>query len=255
MHNSDDPKRLALVTCYLDESGTDDDNEQAVVAGILLNKHNFEYFEQEWARLLSNCNINPPIHMNEFGENGKFGYLRAQDRFNFFSSAIELANNCKVYSVAATLNKQEYEEHVDEKIRKNFSIYGFCFMLLAYVNERQAQYMNFKEDIAYLFDNGAPHKNHIINARDRILKWEKENKFIKNMGSLSFNGDVNISAFQIADVLAWGVRRKISNKSLNKGFEPIENLFHKENHMQYGLEGEFLEGFAKELNQLVPELE
>ncbi|MBF0505792.1 MAG: hypothetical protein HQL09_03055 [Nitrospirae bacterium] len=191
--------------------------------------------------------------MDEFVEKGEFGHIRYKDRFNFFSEAVELTNNCKVYSIAATLNKQEYEQYIHEKIRKTFSIYGFCFMLLAYINGRQAQHMKFREKIAYLFDY-APHRNHIMVARDRILEWEKENKFIKNMGSLTFDGDVNISALQVADIVAWGVRRKISNIQLNKGFEPIENLFNKEHHMQYGWESDFLKGFADDINQIVPEL-
>ena len=112
MHHSDDPKKAALVTCYLDESATDDNNPQAVVAGVLFNRNNFMYFDREWTRLLSKHKMTSPIHMNEFVEKGKFGHIRYKDRFNFFSEAVELTNNCKVYSVAATLNKQEYEQYV-----------------------------------------------------------------------------------------------------------------------------------------------
>ncbi len=252
MHHSDDPDRQTLaVTCYLDESGTDSHNPQAVVAGILFNKQNFMYFEDQWVELLSRYQISPPLHMNEFVEKGRFGHIRYKDRFNFFSEAVDLINNCKIYSIAATLNKQEYEGHIHKEIRKSFSVYGFCFMLLAYINGCQARYMHFKEKIAYLFDNGAQHKNHIIVARDRILEWEKDQAFANNMGSLTFDGDVKISTLQAADIVAWGARRKISNIALHKGFEPIGNLFNAEHHLQYGWDSDFLKNFAQEINKIV----
>src|SRR5208282_627464 len=93
MHHSDNPNKLSLVTCYLDESGTDTNNPQAVVAGILFNKNNFMYFDKEWTDILSCYRITPPLHMNEFVQSGRFGYVRYKDRLNLFSDVVDLINN------------------------------------------------------------------------------------------------------------------------------------------------------------------
>src|ERR1022692_1046571 len=67
MHQSDDESRqAAVVTCYLDESGTHEGAPIAVVGGLLLNKARFGALDGGWDSMLAAHSIPPPLHMNEF---------------------------------------------------------------------------------------------------------------------------------------------------------------------------------------------
>jgi len=229
MHHSDNSDRLSLaVSCYVDESGTDSLNPDAVVAGVVFNKQNFLSFDRQWARLLSRHSIKPPLHMIRLPDKlSRNGSRHQANRLKFFSEAVEIINDYKNHSVAATLNKQDYNENTPdldaEKTKK--SIYGWCFILLANLNHRAAENKKYDANIAYVFDNGIPHKINIFAARDLMLNWQKSKPL--HMGSLTFDSYDNVSALQAADMVAWGARRRVSNIPIDKGFEPINDLLDK----------------------------
>jgi len=71
MHQSDDESRqAAIVTCYLDESGTQEGAPIAVVGELLLNKANFASLDAAWWPMLVKHSIEPPLHMKDFRRPG-----------------------------------------------------------------------------------------------------------------------------------------------------------------------------------------
>ncbi|MGA2191924.1 MAG: DUF3800 domain-containing protein [Nitrospirota bacterium] len=247
MHHSDDPDRMSIaVTCYLDESTVTlgNDSPYAVVAGVLFRKPEFLYFEEQWQSLLSRYGITPPLHMRDKPRN-------KSKRFKFFSECVKLINDCKIYSVAATLHKQQYEDSFAPEIRENSSIYITCFVLLSYLNHSQAEYRaqfgDIAGNIAYFYDHGCRHKEDLRQAYDVMMEWQK----LKPLHVGSFTEDSRIlSTFQAADLVAWAVHRKINNHPFHKGLEPIEELLNEEHHIQHGYDGDFLQRFADAMNQL-----
>jgi Protein of unknown function (DUF3800) len=95
MHNTKDPDKQAWAFgCYLDESGTDDLSPYTVVAGLLLNRHNFISLGKEWNYFLKNYKIKHPIHMKEFGRpHGNLAYLTNEERYLIFAHLVLCPRN------------------------------------------------------------------------------------------------------------------------------------------------------------------
>ena len=86
LHHSTDPSRsMAVLTCYLDKSGTDNSSEVAVVGGLILDMSQFRRLDKEWHNILNLHNIPWPLHMKEFGLHGKLKDMRSEARRSFFS--------------------------------------------------------------------------------------------------------------------------------------------------------------------------
>jgi Protein of unknown function (DUF3800) len=241
MHHSDDPNNEVLaLECYLDESGTDDTCPKAVIAGILLDRPRFLRIEKEWSELLAEKKIDPPLHMNEFGEHGIFGSMSPEDRFSLFTRAVDIINTFKIWSVSATLSKQEFNTYfatagqlppqVASRVMYEFCLATLIHKIDSMVDEWKPKY---NPKIAYLLDSGVPYPEVVIEVANKI---EKAFGPPYNYETVTHGQDKKIPALQVADMVAWGVRRKVSNKTFLNGFEPIEDIFIKK-HVASSFEG------------------
>jgi len=242
MHHSDDPNRQAWafsVRCYLDESGTHDQSPYTVVAGLCLNRNSFISLGKLWNELLRDMQIKPPVHMKEFGRpNGRLGYLTDAQRYLLFANITAIINSHKVYSIAATMDQKQFKEICRLHPKKEMSSYGMCFVLCAYINHKQAEYKKYSHNIAFLMSEISEHKGQILATHAEMKECQKTNPF--HMGSISFDDPINVPALQAADIIAWGVRKRLMEESFNQGFEYIEKIF-DENHLEYPyLEEHFL---------------
>jgi hypothetical protein len=225
MHHSDDPERLTLaVACYLDESGIDQHNPLAVMAGIVLRRERFIRFDSDWNDILSKFKIDPPIHMKEFGKHGRHGHLDYPTRNELFTELAYIINRYKIHSVAVTLNHEQYNKMLSDKTKKEVSIYGLCFMLCAHQCFAMTQVNHYYGRMAFLMEEGNEFAEDVRRAHKGMMKMRKEGATYISDGSLTFEPK-ELSPLQAADIIAWGVRRKVSNVPIIKGFEPIVRIF------------------------------
>jgi len=234
MHHSDDPtKQTFAATCYLDESGTDHKNPKVVVAGLILAKSAFFSFDKDWTKLLSDNNIAPPLHMNEFGEDGRLGGFSYKERHRLFSRVVKLINSHKALSISAFLDRNAYESYFPFK--KAMSMYGLCFIkCLHIVNIAGKLAKPLSSRIAIVLDNTTEHKGDILRARDVMLEAQNgmyldtsEYGTLDYIGSITFDDDRFVSPLQASDVIAWSTRRRSGGLAIDKGFEPLVSIFNK----------------------------
>ena len=238
MHHSDDPNRqTTFLTCYLDDSGTDKKNPDAVVGGIVIDRTSSVPFDAEWMELLEEYKIKPypkrtvrVLHMNEFGPHGKDNHLSLKERFELFTKGVATINKYKKYSVAGTLSKVTYDAIVIDEGQRAFSEYGFCFISCAFQNHVILEGEDYKEDMAYLLDEGNEHAQHILGAYQGIKEWQKDSPF--HVGSLGFDDDEKWSTLQAADVVAWAVRRRMDRARFVDGYEPIQKVYGENHHQE-----------------------
>jgi hypothetical protein len=231
MHHSADPERQTLILrCYLDESGTHEGSPQAIVAGLLMQHYEFLLFDVVWNGLLLRHNIQPPLHMKEFGPHGRHHHLKYPERVALFSDISGLINCYKAASVAATLSHSQYKAILHPDIQKQMSMYGLCFMLCVHMVHLKAEYKPYHNNIAYLVEAGNEYSTHITHCYNAMIEMQKQGEPL-HVGTLTF-ADKNISALQAADVIAWAVRRRVSEISIGKGFQPISKIF-DENHTEF----------------------
>src|SRR5215831_3601882 len=98
MQQSDDESReAAIVSFWLDESGTDDLAPTAVVGGLLLSKSYFIRFNDAWAAILEKHSIAPPLHMKDFRRpNGRLADIKNQQRRALFTDVVSVINEHKI---------------------------------------------------------------------------------------------------------------------------------------------------------------
>jgi hypothetical protein len=232
MHHSDDPERQTLILrCYLDESGTHAGSPAAIVGGLLMGRDDFLIFDALWDDLLLRHKIQPPLHMKEFGEDGKHGHLNYQERAALFSDVSRLINCQKSMSIAATLSHAKYKTILHPDIQKKMSLYSLCFMLCAHMIHLNAEHKGIPYNIPYIVEQGNEYQQHIFKAHAGMIRIQKENMSL-HVGSLTF-ADKNISALQAADLIAWGNRRLASGIPIDRGFEPILDIFSDPHHANY----------------------
>lgn len=231
MHHSDDPERLTLaVCCYLDESGIDQHNPHAVVAGIVLRQERWIRFDSDWNDILAKFKIDGPIHMKEFGKHGRHGHLDYPTRSELFTELAYVINRYKIHSVAVTLDHEQYNKKLCDKKKKEVSLYALCFMLCAHQCFAMAQFNHYYGRMAFLIEEGNEFAEHVRRAHAGMIQMRKEGRIYISDGSLTFEPK-ELSPLQAADIIAWGVRRKISNIMIIKGMEPINKIF-EDKHIQ-----------------------
>jgi hypothetical protein len=250
MHHTDDPNRQAWVfdvRCYLDESGTHDQSPYTVVAGLLLNRNNFISLGREWQKMLCERGVKVPIHMKEFGRpDGKLAYLTDSDRYLLFANIAGIVNSHKIYSVAATLDQQQYREILKLNKRKEMSPHGLCFIHCVVTNYVNAKDNKYKHNIAYLLSEVSEHKGQILISHAAIRREQEEKSIPYRVGSISFDLPKYVPALQAADVIAWGVRRRLIGDSFDQGFDYIENII-SESHVEETWKRTDLQGVVKRL--------
>jgi hypothetical protein len=228
LHHSDDPtKETFALTCYLDESGIDNQGPVAAVGGLLLDKAQCLSFDKQWVKILNHYEINRPLHMKKFLKEQK--RLSIRQRRGLFHGLSETINSYKAHSTAAVLSHEQFNKFVPDKIPTKLSLYGFCFILCAFQNHLQAESWEYKDRIAYLLEQPNEHSGDIADAHSAMIEWQKDKEF--HMGTFGF-ADKGFSALEAADVIAWGTRRRISGKPFYEGFEHINDIFNPNHHVE-----------------------
>ena len=242
----------AKLRLYMDESGgSDPGTPHATVGGMLIFRNAFLPFEDDWDRMLVNHGIPDGIHMKELGQHGKLGALSECCRRELFEEACYLIKKYRAVTLVASLSNQEYEANIPELVRKSFSVYGMLFNLTVMMNHKLAEANNYEDPIPIIMDTGNPHKGHVINAHEFMLRrWQR---IIGNLhlGSLTFVDDKVLNILQAADIIAWGTRRRASRLRFMPGLEPVEKLLVSDepHHTEIPWKPEWLREFGANLAQ------
>jgi hypothetical protein len=247
MHQSDEESRqAAVVTCYLDESGTHEGAPIAVVGGLLLNQQGFQKLDEAWPQILTKSSILPPLHMSEFRRpNGRLAYVSVDQRRALFTDLVRVINENKIYSIAASLTAEHFQKYFDKQFRREtMSMYGMCFILCAHANYLLTQQNQYDEKIPFLMDSGNQYAEHVRAAHAAM---QEEGWKTMRVGSLTFDRDEDWFPLQAADLIAWASRVKAMGDSFDNGYEPLAALFDQA-HAQQGYPEEAIAQLAAALD-------
>jgi hypothetical protein len=150
-----------VFTCYLDESGTDqNDSQVAVLGGLLLKMSQSYWLGEELHNCLSKHNIPWPLHMHEFGRHGKLREVNSEDRRALFSDLVRVINDNKFYSVASTLSPDKYKQAFNGLTE--LSMYGASFVQVAMINGVKLRNGGSKDPVRYRHDDGNRYEKQIV---------------------------------------------------------------------------------------------
>jgi hypothetical protein len=255
MHRTDSPNTASsALRLYLDESGGSDPNTPvAIVAGVLITREWFEEFENSWDSLLADYGIAPPLHMKEFGVHGRLGHLSICCKRELFGRVADLINSHHTKTISASISNAEYIELIPSAARKKFSVYGMCFILVAFLNHLLAQANSYEDRIPFILDTGNPYKNHVVEAHAWMIESQREDPSdFLNVGALTFDDDKDFGILQAADVVAWATRRKRTQggSGLTGHYAPLEKIFNQ-NHIYETWTPELLSKFGDRLSKMI----
>lgn len=229
MHHSDRPdRRTAIVTCYLDDSGSDEQSPVVVIGGLVLGRDSFLRFDGRWRRMLHLHRIKS-LHMTDFVRpHGQHIGMAKELKLSLFREVVQIIRSRKDYSLSASVDNVHYQEVFSiEFYRRVLGPYAVTFISAATVNAKIAEDNGYPDQIAYLVDRGSPFSEQIDLGHRLICLRERGLGLKTYTGSLTFADDENISALQAADVIAWSYRRNLSENGLSDEFEPLRGIFEK----------------------------
>ena len=206
-----------MEVCYLDESGTDNDSDVAVVAGVVVNMKYSYWLQQDWLACLAHHDIASPFHMRECGRE-RLRRLRGNTLKQVLSELVPVVNDYKTLSVASTLTSDDYRRSFDGITE--FSMYGASFTEVVMTNGEQSRRDGYNDKIRYCLDDGNIYRSQVEQAHDALLGMEHKSPL--NVGDLRFESDAEYGALQAADLVSWAVRRSSlptkKNTHRSKGF-------------------------------------
>jgi hypothetical protein len=228
-----------MVTCYVDESGTDSDSPIAVLAGLILDWKGIFWLDAEWKQILEKHGIVGPIHMREFNPHGCFRDISRDKRRALFADLVKVITSNKLVSLASTLTSGQYRLHFAGLSK--LSMYGACFVnLMTLVGEALRVHGPHHWPLDYILDSGNAYKSHVVEAYPVLIKA------YPRVTRIDFQSDDQLEALQAADVLSWAIRRDLSGGSFQHGFEPLRDLF-DEQHLNFEYKEEWMQGVAEKI--------
>ena len=251
MHRESDNADLetAALRIYADESGGDDPGTpHAVVGGMLISRKRFLEFEDQWDKLLLGHGVQPPLHMKEFGKDGRLGKMSRCCRKELIDEAVSLIRLYRVGSISISLSNAEFKKHFSKQIRDKFGVYGMCFTLFAMATDQAAKHNRYADRIPYILDDGNPYKHHVVAAHSNMLALQRAGHDF-HVGSLTLDDDAVWGMLQAADIISWGARRRASALPLGRAFESINKLFTDSSHIEGNWEPEWLRQLGKLLSK------
>lgn len=200
-----------LLRAYFDDSGSDGQSPYYVLAGYIATIERWEQFADEWHVALAD-----PPSIKYFKAREAF---RLKDQFNGFTSdqrdakvgALQkvLRSNALSGFVVA-MEQESYDRHVKGKIPQSLdSPYFFCFLGLVELTARVITSVGLKGTIDFVFDEQGIEKR----ARpvfDAFKLWQWPSREV--VGNLDWRSDLDELPLQASDLLAWRLRRRLSNE-------------------------------------------
>jgi len=252
MHRDSDAPDLetSILRMYADESGGDDPGTpHAVIGGLLVNRKKALAFEEKWDQLLQGYGISPPLHMKEFGKDGRFGKMSRCCRKQLVDEAVGLIMSHRTASQSVSLSNQEFKASFPKEVRDVFGVYGMCFALFAMGAHYSAIKNNYPLPIPYILDDGNPYKQHVVSGHASVMLIQRQGMPL-HMGSLTFDDDAVWGLLQAADLIAWGARRRATKIPLKGAFESINKIF-DDHHNEAEWRPEWLQESAMRLSNSI----
>lgn len=222
------------MTCYLDDSGSDDGSPLVTCGGPLMSRLQFKNFSQRWAKMYDEVQfpgytLLQPLHMPDFIR-GKYVGLYPEFKRALFIRVAKLVSEHKFYSLSVAVSHQDFNNELSEDVRKNLiGPYAFAFFMLVLANQGTSELLKKKPiRTAYLVDRGFGRQEQLNQAHDLIVRFEKAFGGFRHTGALATDSDDRVPALQAADAISWASRQLELHRRLPEGFKPLEKALRED---------------------------
>jgi hypothetical protein len=152
--------------------------------------------------------------------------MRRELKIALFTEAARIINSRKNYSISVSLDHAKYKQAVPVQIyRQALGPYGAAFIAAALLNSQIATTNGYPDRVAYLIDKTTPSVSEQIVMAHSLIRASEKSLGLLRTAVLAFESDVQNTALQGSDAVAWSARRKHSGDGLNNEFAPLKEIF------------------------------
>lgn len=227
-HSNDRDRQSAVLACYVDDSGTDNQSPLVVLGACVLDRDAFIRFDKSWRKMLDQYRIES-LHMADFVRpHGKHIGIYPELKIALFRQVASIINRRKDSSFSILVSNAEFKKAIPHDMQgATIGPYAAAFIGLALMNSKIANVRDYPDKIAYLVDEGSSVAEQLRIGHLLVKGFEKAQSQKVRTGSFAFADDEDVSALQAADVIAWSARRKFSGDGLANEFAALNNIFSK----------------------------
>jgi hypothetical protein len=205
-----------VLTCYLDDSGKDPENIVETVAGYIARDSDWRLFEKDVEQWFDEYGVEVLHAKDLHGTKGEFENWSVLKKQAFVSRICQSRQSYLMMGMSASIQKEPYRQMIEQRgNRKTRTPYSFCFNTIIdwVLRDIRIGAAANSEGVAFVLEAG--HEN---NAEAERLFYEiKENHGLENiLKSISFVSKETCRAIQLADFIAFYVRRDANSKVKEK---------------------------------------
>jgi len=197
---------LAMFTVYLDDSGTDPNQQIANASALIIPAARLNLLESEWKRLKAKYRFSEFHTAVMVARNPKsdFANLKDREHENLFRHVLEICMKYGIFSISFTIKKSDYDEVVPCELRQYMGKHHYTWAVkrvLAHLLNWQKKHPNCP--LEYVFSwmgekRKNPRRAEIEDAVDQA-EADSPGKF----SNWSFRRPIEIPGLQCVDLMAW----------------------------------------------------
>ena len=218
---------MAMLTAYIDDSGTDANSPIAVAAGFVTDIPRWERFNREWRALLSADQIlDKGFHMKDFMARPRRGVFAGweDDRCDvLYNALIRTIDDTILMGFSAAVKKADYDAKVKGKLRRKLGgHYRFCAATCVWQIQKwlRSQEVFVAEPISYVFGRGTLGNNKVSDLFRDLLKFNEIRRDFGIHAMPQFESAVSTYPLQSADIIAWKSTKHLRQFDPDTSFMP-----------------------------------
>ena len=207
-----------MMVGYFDESGLDQRSRTVCIGGYVADSCDWFELGRAWCEVLADSRIDC-FHMVDFeNRQGEFKNWSNEKRFSFIKEVVSLINSLDVWGIGAGVVKVDYELVSTElAVRKPDrplwwqDPYLFAFYDVIVETCIRAENLAPSEKIAFIFDQQFTYEGRAQKIY-RDLQGDGPWPRSFRLGSLEFCSKREVIGLQVADLLAYELRKALDHK-------------------------------------------
>jgi hypothetical protein len=202
--------QLAMLTVYLDDSGTSPSQHVAIATGLIIPAKQILKLQSEWEKLAKKEGFSD-FHTSEFvarNQNSEFSGWSVDKQKRVFARIRQVSKKYGARAVSFAINKADYEETMPDAIRSVIGKYHYTWAvhhLLSWLNTWRLENGSRLPPFEFVFDwmEESESKAEIIAAMDRAEFVSIEAGRSGEFNNYSFRRRKDIPGLQCVDAVSW----------------------------------------------------
>lgn len=224
---------MSLTEVYVDESGTGDSDPAYCLAGYIVKPNLGPAMATKWQKTLDRYGIEF-FHMTDCAAYQHCEPYKSLGRDKCIQLATELIKLIKkycLYGFSICFSPRFYSVYDDKDI-KTRDPYPFSVAAILSDVDQKLKNLNYKGEVAYVFEAGHKHQGRAKIVLDRIVR---EGTTTQLPTTFSFQKKCDAILLQAADILAWHcqthIKRKMKGQSMRADFRSLTEIPHTIYHL------------------------